>query len=130
VLVPNTELGHLELHGASAERYAAASVRKRRDLSWEAWAARLDEYLRHVELMVRPGLIILGGGVSRRPERFVPLLHTEAPVVPARLANAAGVVGAALAAAEAAGLVDVPGFELDDIAGAGAGGGAVGGGRG
>lgn len=117
VLVPNTELGHLELHGRSAERYAAASVRQRKQLSWKDWSGRLDEYLDHVVLMVRPVLIVLGGGVSRHSEKFVPRLTVDVPVVPAELGNAAGVVGAALAAAELAGRIDVPGFELEDIAG-------------
>lgn len=115
-LVPNTELGHLEFHGRSAERYAAASVRERKKLSWKEWAGRLDEYLRHVELLLRPDLFVLGGGVSKRPEKFVPRLHVEAPVVPAALGNAAGIVGAALAAAELSGRVAAPAAELAELA--------------
>jgi polyphosphate glucokinase len=101
-LVPNTELGHLELRGKDAEHRAAASVRDARHLSWKAWAGRLDEYLDMVERLFFPDLIILGGGVSKDADRFVPLLTTRARVVPATLRNEAGIVGAALWAAERA----------------------------
>jgi polyphosphate glucokinase len=100
-LVPNTELGHLELHGVDAETRAAASARKREGLSWESWARRLDAYLAHVEALFWPDLVILGGGVSKQPERFLPLLTPRrATVVAASLGNRAGVVGAALFAWE------------------------------
>lgn len=115
-LVPNTELGHLEFHGKSAERYAAASVRERKKLSWKQWARRLDEYLQHVELILRPDLFVLGGGVSKKPDRFISRLHLETPVVPAALGNAAGIVGAALAAAELSGRVAAPPAELAELA--------------
>jgi polyphosphate glucokinase len=115
VLVPNTEFGHAQLHGDSAERWAAASVRKAQELSWAEWAGRLSEYLDHLVLLVRPRRIVLGGGVSRRAEKFLPLLEVDpdVEVVPAALANAAGIVGAAMAAAEAVGRIDVPGFTVD-----------------
>jgi len=104
VLVPNTELGHLELNGKDAERTAAASVIVRKNLSWKAYANRLDEYLQLVDRALWPDLIILGGGISKTPEKFVPRLRIRAKVVAARLGNNAGIIGAALFAAESAGL--------------------------
>jgi polyphosphate glucokinase len=98
VLVPNTELGHLEIRGKIAEARASDRVREEKDLSWEKWAGRLDEYLGHLERLFSPDLIIVGGGVSKKSEKFLPLLHTRARIVAARLENEAGIVGAALAA--------------------------------
>ncbi|MFK5689842.1 polyphosphate--glucose phosphotransferase [Ornithinimicrobium sp. LYQ92] len=95
VLVPNTELGHLEIDGHDAETRAATSAREREDLSWEAWAERLQRYYSHVEDLLWPDLIIVGGGVSKKAEKFLPLLHTRAPIVPAQLKNDAGIIGAA-----------------------------------
>jgi polyphosphate glucokinase len=100
-LVPNTELGHLELDGHLAESRAAAAARKADDLSWPEWAARLDRYLHHVVRLFSPDLLVLGGGVSRKNERFVPLLTVDTEVVPATLRNRAGIVGAALSADDA-----------------------------
>ena len=97
-LVPNTELGHLEIRGKDAEDRAADIVRQEKDLSWEKWAKRVNEYLRRVEFLFSPDLFIVGGGVSKKHERFLPLLHTRAEIVPAQLLNDAGIVGAALAA--------------------------------
>lgn len=97
-LVPNTEFGHVELHGVKAEWRASDRVRKELDLSWKRWARRLDEYLQHLELLFSPDLIIVGGGVSKRHDRYLHLLKVKAPVVPAALRNEAGIVGAALAA--------------------------------
>ena len=99
-LVPNLELGHLELGGEDAEHRAAASAKSRRQLGWTAWAADLDAYLRHLDRLIWPDLFILGGGISRQAEKFIPLLRVRAPVVPARLRNDAGIIGAALVAAE------------------------------
>jgi polyphosphate glucokinase len=99
VLVPNTEFGHLEMGGTIAERRAADSVRERKQLSWSKWAGRLDEYLRYLEALLQPDLVIVGGGVSKKHERFLPLLHTRAECVPAQLQNEAGIVGAAVRAA-------------------------------
>ncbi|HLA64510.1 MAG TPA: ROK family protein [Rhodothermales bacterium] len=100
-LVPNLEFGHLELDGQLAERAAASSAREREGMSWEAWAQeRVQPYLDHVEFLLSPDLIIIGGGVSR-PERwsiFGPLLKTKARLAPAALGNEAGIVGAALMA--------------------------------
>jgi len=101
-LVPNTELGHLELRGKDAELRASAAVRDEKRLSWKAWAARLDEYLMMVEHLFSPDLIILGGGVSKDADRFVPRLTVGTRVVPAALRNEAGIVGAALWAVETA----------------------------
>jgi polyphosphate glucokinase len=98
-LVPNTELGHLEVKGHDAESRAAASVRDEHDLSWKHWAERVDDYLHVVEALFSPDLIIVGGGVSRKHEKFLPLLEVKTPVVPAQLLNQAGIVGAAMAAA-------------------------------
>jgi polyphosphate glucokinase len=103
-LVPNTELGHLELDGVEAERRAAAKVRDREDLSWKAWSARVEHYIRHVEFLFSPDLIIVGGGVSKNPDKWLPRIDVDTEVVPARMANNSGIVGAALAAASSSGL--------------------------
>ena len=103
-LVPNTELGHVDVGGKVGEDYASDRVRETRDLSWKKWAKRLQNYLDRIEFLLSPDLIILGGGVSRpdRAGEFMPLLKTEAELVPAQLANHAGIVGAALYAARRA----------------------------
>lgn len=99
VLVPNTELGHLEFRGhSSAEHYAAASVRTEQVLSWGEWAQRVDAYLHHLDRLFSPDLIILGGGVSRHFEMWGGHLTLGVATVPARLENQAGIVGAALVA--------------------------------
>jgi len=98
-LVPNTELGHLELDGRDAETRAAASARKREGLSYEEWAERLQLYFAHVERLFSPDLFIIGGGISRKAERFLPLLSLRTPIVPAELRQNAGIIGAALAGA-------------------------------
>jgi polyphosphate glucokinase len=99
-LVPNTELGHLEIDGYDAESRAADSARDREDLSWEKWAARLQRYFGVVEDLFWPDLIVIGGGVSKKSDRFLPLLHLRAPIVPAQLRNDAGIIGAASLAHE------------------------------
>jgi polyphosphate glucokinase len=99
VLVPNTELGHLYLHHHGlAEEWAAESAREREGLSWEKWAERLTKYLKVVEALLWPELFIIGGGVSRQSDKFVPLLRCATPVVAAALHNDAGIVGAAMVA--------------------------------
>lgn len=103
VLVPNTELGHLEIDGQDAESRAADSARDREDLSWEEWAERLQRYYAVVENLFWPDLIVVGGGVSKKHEKFLPLLHLRAPIVPAQLRNSAGIIGAAALAADLAG---------------------------
>ena len=96
ILVPNTELGHLPLKGGDAEDYAAESVRDAEGLTYRQWAKRLQKYLRLVERLVWPELIIIGGGVSRHADQFLPHIDLNTPMVPARLHNDAGIVGAAL----------------------------------
>lgn len=100
-LVPNTELGHLELDGHDAEKRAAASARERDGLSWEEWAARVQRYLEYVETLFTPDLIVLGGGVSKKPEKWLPHVQIRTPVQIAELRNNAGIVGAAMMAAAA-----------------------------
>lgn len=102
-LVPNTELGHLYLSGRrqDAEYHASVSARRRDNLSWRQWANRLNKYLQHVEFIFSPHFIILGGGASKKHEKFIPRLRVRAEVAPARLRNEAGIIGAAMAAAEA-----------------------------
>jgi len=99
-LVPNTELGHLELDGHDAESRASDAARKREELSWEQWAARLQRYLRHVDALLWPDLVVLGGGVSKKSDKWLHLLDVRPPLRPAQLLNDAGIVGAALLAAE------------------------------
>ena len=100
LLVPNTEFGHFELNGKNAERYCSDRARKVKELTWEEWAKRVQKYLRRVEFLLHPDLIILGGGISRpkRLKRYFHLLDTEAELVPAQLQNEAGIIGAAYAA--------------------------------
>jgi len=95
-LVPNLELGHVILHGADAELYASDAARSNNELSWDVWAERFNEYLQRIEYLVWPDKIIIGGGASKKGEKFFPYLTTKAPVVPAKLKNEAGIVGAAL----------------------------------
>ena len=99
-LVPNAELGHLEIDGHDAETRASSSARENEDLSWQQWAERLQRYYSHVEDLLWPDLIVVGGGVSKKADKFLPLLHLRAPVVAAQLQNAAGIVGAAWLAAQ------------------------------
>jgi polyphosphate glucokinase len=101
-LVPNTELGHLELHGHEAEKRASSKVKDDNDMTWEHWARRVQKYLAHVEMLFSPELFIIGGGVSRKSHKFLPLIEgIEAEIVPAQLQNNAGIVGAAMRAAQA-----------------------------
>ncbi|GAA1514090.1 polyphosphate--glucose phosphotransferase [Streptomyces albidochromogenes] len=98
-LVPNTELGHLELNGHDAEKHASTKAKEDEDLSWQHWAHRVQKYLAHVEMLFSPELFIIGGGVSRKAEKFLPLIEgVRAEIVPAQLQNNAGIVGAAMAA--------------------------------
>jgi polyphosphate glucokinase len=99
VLVPNTEFGHIEIRGKDAEKRASDRARELHDLDWAHWAGRVDEYLKHLEALLWPDLIIVGGGVSRKADKFLPLLDgLHARIVTAAMHNDAGIVGAALAA--------------------------------
>ena len=97
-LLPNTEFGHLEMNGKDAEHRASAVVREREDLSWKKYAKRLNKYMAAMEKLFWPDLFIIGGGISKESEKYIPLLKTQAPVIPAQFLNEAGIVGAALAA--------------------------------
>jgi len=97
VLLPNTELGHIQMRGVDAEDIAAESVREGEALSWKKWSKRLDEYLRILEGLFSPDLFVIGGGVSKKSGKFIPRLELHTEVVPAQLLNEAGIVGAALA---------------------------------
>ena len=99
-LVPNTELGHLEIEGHDAESRAANSARKNEELSWEKWAKRLTTYYRTLEMLFSPELFVVGGGVSKKAHKFLPLVDIDTEIVPATLLNDAGIIGAALYAAE------------------------------
>jgi polyphosphate glucokinase len=102
-LIPNTEFGHLELDGKDAEVRAADRAREEEDLSWEKWAGRVETYLRHVEMLLSPRLFIIGGGVSKKSDKFFPLIDIRTPMVPATLLNNAGIIGAAVTAEQADG---------------------------
>lgn len=95
-LVPNTEFGHLQMNGSDAEHRASDAARQRADMSWKKYAKRLNNYLNEMEKLFWPDLFIIGGGVSKQHEKFLPLLKLQAKIVPAQFQNEAGIVGAAL----------------------------------
>lgn len=99
-LVPNSELGHLEIDGFDAEQRAAQSAKEREKLTYPQWAERLQRYYSHVENLFWPDLFVVGGGISKSAEKFLPLLDLRTPIVPAKLRNSAGIVGAAWLARE------------------------------
>ena len=98
VLVPNTEFGHLDIRGKAAEVRASEKAREAKDMSWEKWAKRLNEVLAHIEALLCPDLFIIGGGISKKSDKYLSLLKTRAEIVPAQLLNQAGIVGAAIGA--------------------------------
>lgn len=100
-LFANTELGHMELNGMDAEKFASAHVKAVLGLDWNAWIERVNVYLERMQALLWPDLFILGGAISERFDIFAPLLRVQAEVRPAQFGNQAGVIGAALAAAEA-----------------------------
>ena len=100
-VIPNTEFGHLIIDGLDAEEFAAESARERHGLDWDQWAVHLQKYFSEVERLLWPDLIIVGGGVSKEHEKFLPKLTLRTPIVPAELFNGAGIVGAAAGAAHA-----------------------------
>ncbi len=97
VLVPNTELGHLELDGREAESAASAKARERDGITWMEWAGRVERYLRHIEALFSPDLIIVGGGASKKPDKWLPYVDIATELVAAEMANNSGIIGAALA---------------------------------
>jgi len=97
-LVPNLEMGHIELHGMDAEKQCSDAIRKSLNLSWEDWAQKFNEYLQAIHALLWPDLIILGGGASKKTDKFINFLKVKAKIVPAKLLNEAGLVGAAIAA--------------------------------
>lgn len=99
-LMPNSELGHLEIDGHDAEHRAAQSAKERENLSYAQWAKRLQRYYSHVESLFWPDLFVVGGGISKSSDKFLPLLDLRTPIVPATLRNQAGIVGAAWLARE------------------------------
>jgi polyphosphate glucokinase len=103
VLVPNTEFGQMEIRGRAAERRSAAAARIRRGLSWKAWTQDLDEHLHRIDELMWPNLMIIGGGVSKHGDRYIPRLTVRCPVVAAELRNDAGIIGAAIVAVEGIG---------------------------
>ena len=100
VLIPNLEFGHMELHGMDAEHYASAVVREKKKLSWKQYSKRLQEYLIKMESLFWPDLFIIGGGISKVSQEFLPLIKTRTPIFPAELRNNAGIIGAALFASD------------------------------
>lgn len=101
VLVPNTELGHVELDGVDAETRTSASARERAGLGYKEWSVRLQRYFSHIEMLFSPDLFIVGGGISKKADKFLPLLSLATEIVPAQLRNQSGIVGAAIEAARA-----------------------------
>lgn len=101
VLIPNSELGHLELDGFDAEKRAASSIKDREGLSYAEWSQRLQRYYSHLEMLFSPDLFVVGGGVSKDSDKFLPRLDLRTPIVPATMRNRAGIIGAALAARDA-----------------------------
>jgi polyphosphate glucokinase len=113
VLIPNSELGHLELDGKDAESRAAYSAKERENLDWAHWAKRLQKYYTHLESLFSPDLFIVGGGVSKSYDDFLPLLKLETPIVPAVHRNNAGILGGAALAAPIPAAAPTPKFETD-----------------
>jgi polyphosphate glucokinase len=100
VLIPNSELGHMKMRGKDAEDRASDRVRREQELNWKQWAKRVNEYLAYLDMLFSPDLYIIGGGVSKKQDKFLHLLNTQTPVMMAEMLNEAGIVGAALAAGE------------------------------
>jgi polyphosphate glucokinase len=99
-LLPNTEFGHLKIRGKDAEKRASERVREHKGLSWEEWSERVAEFLRELEHLLAPDLFIIGGGISKKADKFLPLVarSVQTRMEPARLLNNAGIIGAALVA--------------------------------
>jgi polyphosphate glucokinase len=97
-LLPNTEFGHLDILGRDAEHRVSDAARQREEMTWKKYAKRLNRYLKEMEKLFWPDLFIVGGGISKESQRYLPLLSIQTPIIPAQLLNQAGIVGAALAA--------------------------------
>jgi polyphosphate glucokinase len=97
-LVPNTEFGHMEIRGKDAEDQASDRIRTEKKLTWTKWAKRVNEFLNRMDVLFSPDLFIIGGGVSKKHEKYLHLFNVQAEVVPAQLLNEAGIIGAAMAA--------------------------------
>lgn len=95
-LLPNSEFGHLQIRGKDAEKRASDAVRKNKELSWQEWSERLQEFLEEMEKLLSPDIFIIGGGVSKQSDKFFPLLKTRARLIPARFLNQAGIIGASI----------------------------------
>lgn len=100
VLFPNTEFGHLKIRGKDAEKRASAKVKEDKDLKWQDWAERVNELFAEIDILFTPDLIIVGGGISKKFDKFARYLKSNAKIVPAKLLNDAGIVGAAMAASK------------------------------
>ena len=96
-LLPNTEFGQVEFNGFIAEKKAATVIREKENLSWKKWSKRVNAYINYMDKLLSPDIIIIGGGVSASPEKFIPNLDLKSKIVPAKLGNSAGIIGAALA---------------------------------
>jgi polyphosphate glucokinase len=99
-LIPNTEFGHIIMDGIDAEKLAATVAREQENLSWQAWAERVNRYLKYMEMLFSPDCMIIGGGVSENPELFFPFLNLQTEILPAKMANDAGIIGAAISVQE------------------------------
>jgi polyphosphate glucokinase len=106
-LVPNLELGHIIMHGVSAEKNVSDLARREQDLSWAEWVKRFDEYMHYLEDLLWPDIVIIGGGLSKKPEKFENLLTIKAKVMPAKLLNDAGMIGSAVAARDMKKILDL-----------------------
>ncbi len=98
ILIPNSELGHVSYKNEAFEKYAADSIRKKEDLSYRKWGKRLNKYFNHIELILSPDLFIIGGGASKKLDRYIDQIKIAAPIIPAENKNEAGIIGAAMAA--------------------------------
>lgn len=99
-LIPNSEFGHLRMKGKVAEKLASSAVKERKNLSWKEWGKRLNEYFQYMEFLINPDLIIVGGGISKKHQRYFKYIKVKCPLIPANMFNNAGIIGAALYAAK------------------------------
>lgn len=100
ILIPNSEFGHLKIRGKIAEKLASSGIKEQKKLSWKDWGKRLNEYFQYLDFLINPDLIIVGGGISKKHEHFLKYINVKCPIMPAKLFNNAGIVGAAMYAAQ------------------------------